>query len=53
MGRPGTAAIDRCNIACGRLDGYWKLHRNSRDTAAGKIILEKDGERVTDNADEP
>lgn len=53
MRRTGTAAIDLCYIACGRFDGFWELHLNPWDTAAGKVIVEEAGGRVTNYAGEP
>jgi len=47
MRRTGTAAIDLCYIACGRFDGFWELKLNPWDTAAGKLIVEEAGGRVT------
>ncbi|MDH3504689.1 MAG: inositol monophosphatase [Nitrospirota bacterium] len=51
--RTGTAAIDLCYIACGRFDGFWELHLNPWDTAAGKVIVEEAGGSVTDYAGKP
>jgi myo-inositol-1(or 4)-monophosphatase len=42
--RTGSAAIDLCEVACGRLDGFWELHLAPWDVAAGALILrEADG----------
>jgi myo-inositol-1(or 4)-monophosphatase len=46
--RDGSAALDLCYVACGRFDGFWELHLNPWDTAAGALILEEAGGRVTD-----
>jgi len=46
--RDGAAAIDLCYVACGRFDGFWELGLNPWDTAAGAIIVEEAGGRVTD-----
>ncbi len=48
MRRTGTAAIDLCYVACGRLDGFWELNLNPWDTAAGLVIVQEAGGRVTD-----
>ena len=48
MRRTGTAAIDLCYVACGRLDGFWELNLNPWDTAAGIVIVQEAGGRVTD-----
>jgi myo-inositol-1(or 4)-monophosphatase len=45
--RGGAAALDLCYVACGRLDGFWELHLQPWDTAAGRIILEEAGGKVT------
>jgi len=45
--RLGSAALDLCWLACGRLDGFWELKLHPWDTAAGKIIVEEAGGRVT------
>ena len=46
--RGGSAALDLCYVAAGRLDGFWELYLQPWDTAAGRIILEEAGGRVTD-----
>lgn len=46
--RGGSAALDLCYVAAGRLDGFWELNLQPWDTAAGRIILEEAGGRVTD-----
>ena len=53
MRRTGTAAIDLCYIACGRCDGFWELKLNPWDTAAGKLIVEEAGGKVSDYKDKP
>jgi myo-inositol-1(or 4)-monophosphatase len=45
--RPGAAALDLCYTACGRLDGFWELTLHPWDTAAGGLIVEEAGGRVT------
>lgn len=45
--RDGVAAIDLCYVACGRYDGYWELNLFPWDMAAGLIILEEAGGKVT------
>ncbi len=44
----GSAALDLCYVACGRADGYWELKLKPWDTAAGKLIVECAGGKVTD-----
>lgn len=45
--RPGSAALDLCWLACGRLDGFWELHLHPWDTAAAHLIVSEAGGRVT------
>jgi myo-inositol-1(or 4)-monophosphatase len=45
--RAGSAALDLCYVAAGRLDGFWEFNLNSWDTAAGVLIVEEAGGRVT------
>jgi len=46
--RAGSAAIDLCYVACGRTDGFWEFNLNPWDTAAGVLMVEEAGGRVTD-----
>jgi len=46
--RLGSAALDFCSVACGRLEGYWEENLKPWDTAAGWLILEEAGGCVTD-----
>ena len=46
--RAGSAALDLASVACGRFDGYWEFNLNPWDTAAGVLIVEEAGGRVTD-----
>ncbi|MGA7851367.1 MAG: inositol monophosphatase family protein [Terriglobales bacterium] len=46
--RAGSAALDLCNVASGRFDGFWEFNLNPWDTAAGVIIVEEAGGKVTD-----
>jgi hypothetical protein len=41
----GSAAIDLCLVACGRLDAYFEEHLNSWDLAAGVLIAAEAGAR--------
>jgi len=45
--RAGSAALDLCNVAAGRLDGFWEFNLNPWDTAAGVLIVEEAGGKVT------
>ena len=46
--RAGSAALDLCNVASGRFDGFWEFNLNPWDTAAGALIVEEAGGKVTD-----
>ena len=48
--RFGAAALDMCNVACGRVSGYWEFILSPWDFAAGKLIIEEAGGRVTDRS---
>jgi myo-inositol-1(or 4)-monophosphatase len=45
--RDGSAALDLCYVACGRFDGFWELSLNAWDVAAGSLILEEAGGRLS------
>ncbi len=46
--RLGSAAIDLCWVACGRFDGFWEYNLQPWDCAAGYLMVEEAGGRVTD-----
>ncbi len=46
--RLGSAALDLCWLAAGRLDGYWEENLKPWDTAAGVIVVQEAGGLVTD-----
>ena len=46
--RAGSAALDLCYVAAGRMEGFWEFNLNPWDTAAGVLIVEEAGGRVTD-----
>lgn len=46
--RLGSAAIDLCWVAAGRFDGFYEHKLNAWDSAAGFIIVEEAGGKVTD-----
>jgi myo-inositol-1(or 4)-monophosphatase len=46
--RLGSAAIDLCWVACGRFDGFYEHKLQAWDSAAGFLIVEEAGGRVTD-----
>jgi myo-inositol-1(or 4)-monophosphatase len=45
--RSGSAAIDLTDVACGRIDGYWERGIKVWDIAAGVVILQEAGGKVT------
>ncbi|HMS63661.1 MAG TPA: inositol monophosphatase family protein [Ignavibacteria bacterium] len=45
--RLGSAALDLCWTACGRFEGFWEYNLNAWDVAAGFLILEEAGGKVT------
>jgi myo-inositol-1(or 4)-monophosphatase len=45
--RAGSAALDLANVATGRYDGFWEFNLNPWDTAAGVLIVQEAGGRVT------
>jgi myo-inositol-1(or 4)-monophosphatase len=51
--RMGSAALDLCNLAAGRLDGFWEFKLHAWDVAAGRLLVEEAGGRVTDTAGNP
>ncbi len=46
--RGGAAALDLAYVAAGRLDGFWELTLSPWDIAAGVLLVEEAGGRVTD-----
>jgi myo-inositol-1(or 4)-monophosphatase len=46
--RLGSAAIDLCWVAAGRFDGYYEHKLNAWDSAAGFLLVEEAGGKVTD-----
>jgi myo-inositol-1(or 4)-monophosphatase len=45
--RLGSAALDLCFVACGRVDGFWEIRLQPWDLAAGTLIARESGARVT------
>ena len=45
--RAGSAALDLCNVASGRFDGFWEFNLNPWDTAAGVLLVQEAGGKVT------
>jgi myo-inositol-1(or 4)-monophosphatase len=48
--RAGSAALDLAYVACGRLEAFWEFNLNPWDTAAGILLVQEAGGRVTDFA---
>lgn len=48
--RLGSAALDLCYVAAGRLDGYWEKDLKTWDVMAGMLIAREAGGTVTDYA---
>jgi myo-inositol-1(or 4)-monophosphatase len=46
--RLGSAAIDLCWVACGRFDAFYEHKLQAWDSAAGFLIVEEAGGKVTD-----
>jgi myo-inositol-1(or 4)-monophosphatase len=45
--RTGTAALDLCYVAAGRFDGFWEVQLSPWDMAAGSVIAQEAGGRLT------
>ncbi len=46
--RDGSAALDLAYLAAGRFDGFWELKLHPWDVAAGVLIVEEAGGKITD-----
>jgi len=46
--RPGSAALDLADVACGRFEGFWELTLAPWDVAAGILLVREAGGIVTD-----
>ncbi len=46
--RCGSAALDLAYVACGRLDAFWEFGLNPWDMAAGLLMVEEAGGRISD-----
>lgn len=51
--RNGSAALDLCYLACGRVDGFWEFKLHPWDTAAGSLIVREAGGTLTDFSGNP
>ncbi len=45
--RSGSASLDLCDVATGRLDGYWERGLSPWDLCAGVVILQEAGGKVS------
>lgn len=46
--RAGSAALDLCSLACGRLDAFYEAPMERWDRSAGELILREAGGAITD-----
>ena len=51
--RAGVASLDLACVAAGRFDGFWELKLKPWDVAAGVLLVEEAGGRVSDYAGAP
>ncbi|MCS7050275.1 MAG: inositol monophosphatase [Thermomicrobium sp.] len=51
--RDGSAALNLAYVAAGRFDGFWEQELSPWDTAAGVLLVEEAGGRVTDYSGRP
>jgi myo-inositol-1(or 4)-monophosphatase len=51
--RLGSAALDLCYVAAGRLEGFWENGLQAWDMAAGVLLVEEAGGRVSRYDDSP
>lgn len=49
----GSAALHLAYVAAGRLTGFWEIGLNSWDLAAGVLLVQESGGRVTDTLSQP
>ncbi|MBQ7568687.1 inositol monophosphatase, partial [bacterium] len=51
--RDGSAALDLCYVACGRFDAFWEIGLHPWDMAAGSLLINEAGGRMTNFSDQP
>jgi len=51
--RDGSAALDLASVASGRFDSFWEFGLKAWDTAAGVIMVEESGGKITDLKGQP
>lgn len=49
----GSAALELCYVAAGRIEAFWMVYFNPYDVAAGVLIAQEAGCRATDFAGKP
>ncbi|WP_248929760.1 inositol monophosphatase family protein [Paenibacillus hamazuiensis] len=49
----GSAALHLAYVAAGRLSGFWEIGLNAWDIAAGALLVQESGGKVTDSAGHP
>jgi myo-inositol-1(or 4)-monophosphatase len=49
----GSAALHLAYVAAGRLSGFWEIGLNSWDIAAGALLIQESGGKVTDTEGRP
>ncbi|MBN2982082.1 MULTISPECIES: inositol monophosphatase family protein [Cohnella] len=49
----GSAALHMAYVAAGRLSGFWEVGLNAWDLAAGSLLVEEAGGRLSDQAGQP
>ncbi|HUN60419.1 MAG TPA: inositol monophosphatase family protein [Candidatus Sulfotelmatobacter sp.] len=51
--RDGSAALDLAYVAMGRFDSFWEFGLNPWDTAAGVVLVEEAGGKISDMQGQP
>lgn len=51
--RDGSAALDLASVAAGRFDGFWEFGLKPWDTAAGVLLVEEAGGKISDFNGDP
>ena len=48
MRRGGSAALDLAYVACGRFEGFWEINLSPWDVAAGALLIQEAGGKISD-----
>lgn len=51
--RLGSAALDVCYVAAGRMDGFWEQGLGAWDVAAAALLVQEAGGRISDTSGQP